>query len=206
LALPEAYAQPTELLDLKPLSTKIFKNEEFEKLYNFKTLNSIQTQVFSTLYNSDENFFLAGPNNSGISTCGEFAILRYFSNNENTKGKIVYITCNEQLSNSKHKSLEQKFSKVEKVVSKLTGEVNKDLKIIFSSDIIISTPEQWDLLSRRWKVRKQVQDVELFIIDDMQFIGYDKNGSILEIIVSRMRYISTQLENHKLRIIGIYNK
>ena len=39
--------------------------------------------------------------------------------------------------------------------------------------MIISTPEHWDMLSRRWKQRRDVQEVSLFIIDELHVIGQD---------------------------------
>ena len=38
-------------------------------------------------------------------------------------------------------------------------------------NVIIGTPEKWDVLSRRWKQRKNVQNVNLFIIDELHLIG-----------------------------------
>ena len=55
-------------------------------------------------------------------------------------------------------------------------------------------------LSRRWKQRKLVQQVSLFIVDELHLIG-GEGGPILEVIVSRMRYISNQIEN-RIRIIA----
>ena len=55
-------------------------------------------------------------------------------------------------------------------------------------------------LSRRWKQRKLVQQVSLFIVDELHLIG-GEGGPILELIVSRMRYISNQIEN-RIRIIA----
>ena len=37
--------------------------------------------------------------------------------------------------------------------------------------MIISTPDYWDVLSRRWKQRKNVQNVSLFIVDELHLIG-----------------------------------
>lgn len=34
--------------------------------------------------------------------------------------------------------------------------------------VIISSAEKWDVLSRRWKQRKNVQNIQLFIVDDLQ--------------------------------------
>ena len=50
---------------------------EFEKLYQrFRTFNPIQTQVFTALYNTDDNVLVAAPTGSGKTVCGEFALLR----------------------------------------------------------------------------------------------------------------------------------
>ncbi|KAK4375666.1 hypothetical protein RND71_006343 [Anisodus tanguticus] len=67
--------------------------------------------------------------------------------------------------------------------------------------LIISTPEKWDALSCRWKQRKHVQQVSFSIVDELHLIG-DKGGSVLEVIVSRMRYISSRVEN-KIRIVAL---
>ena len=41
--------------------------------------------------------------------------------------------------------------------------------------MIVSTPEKWDVLSRRWKQRKNVQNVHLFVLDEAHLIG-GENG------------------------------
>ena len=67
--------------------------------------------------------------------------------------------------------------------------------------MIISTPERWDVLSRRWKQRKNIQSVNLFIVDELHLIGGEA-GPILEVICSRMRYISAQIEK-SIRIVAL---
>lgn len=83
----------------------------------------------------------------------------------------------------------------------LTGETGADLKLLAKGNIIISTPEKWDVLSRRWKQRKNVQNINLFIVDELQLIGGEE-GPILEVICSRMRYISSQIER-QIRILAL---
>ena len=69
------------------------------------------------------------------------------------------------------------------------------------SNIVISTPEHWDVLSRRWKQRKNVQNVDLFVVDELHLIG-GESGPVLEVICSRMRYMSSQIER-KVRIVAL---
>lgn len=65
LILPERYMPPSELLDLRPLLIKALDCEDFEKFYDFRFFNPIQTQVFNSLYNHDENVCIGAPTGSG---------------------------------------------------------------------------------------------------------------------------------------------
>ena len=49
--------------------------------------------------------------------------------------------------------------------------------VVLQGNIIISTPERWDVLSRRWKQRKNVQNVSLFIVDELHLIGGEEGVS-----------------------------
>ena len=69
------------------------------------------------------------------------------------------------------------------------------MKLLDKGEIIISTPEKWDALSRRWKHRKHIQQVSLFIVDEHHLIGSEK-GYVLKIVVSRMRRISSHIRSN----------
>uniref|UniRef100_A0A4W6G033 Activating signal cointegrator 1 complex subunit 3 n=1 Tax=Lates calcarifer TaxID=8187 RepID=A0A4W6G033_LATCA len=199
LILPEKYPPPTELLDLQPLPVTALRNSAFEALYQnkFPFFNPIQTQVFNAVYNSDDNVFVGAPTGSGKTICAEFAILRMLLHN--AEGRCVYITPMEALV---FVDWHQKFQDIlNKKVVLLTGETSTDLKLLGKGDIIVSTPDKWDILSRRWKQRKNVQNVSLFIVDEAHLIG-GENGPVLEVICSRMRYISSQIER-PIRIVAL---
>ncbi|QHO44722.1 U5 small nuclear ribonucleoprotein kDa helicase [Arachis hypogaea] len=204
LILPEKYPPPTELLDLQPLPVTALRNPKYEALYrDFKHFNPIQTQVFTVLYNSDDNVLVAAPTGSGKTICAEFAILRNHQKGPDSVMRVVYIAPIEALAKERYHDWEKKFGKdgLELKVVQLTGETATDLKLLEKGQIIISTPEKWDALSRRWKQRKHVQQVSLFIIDELHLIG-GQGGPVLEVIVSRMRYIASQVEN-KIRIVAL---
>uniref|UniRef100_A0A8D3CU86 U5 small nuclear ribonucleoprotein 200 kDa helicase n=1 Tax=Scophthalmus maximus TaxID=52904 RepID=A0A8D3CU86_SCOMX len=202
LILPEKYPPPTELLDLQPLPVTALRNSAFEALYQnkFPFFNPIQTQVFNAVYNSDDNVFVGAPTGSGKTICAEFAILRMLLHN--AEGRCVYITPMEALAEQVFVDWHQKFQDIlNKKVVLLTGETSTDLKLLGKGDIIVSTPDKWDILSRRWKQRKNVQNVSLFIVDEAHLIG-GENGPVLEVICSRMRYISSQIER-PIRIVAL---
>ncbi|XP_076460821.1 U5 small nuclear ribonucleoprotein 200 kDa helicase-like [Babylonia areolata] len=202
LILPERYPPPTELLDLQPLPVSALRNPAYEALYSehFPFFNPIQTQVFNSVYNSDDNVFLGAPTGSGKTICAEFAILRMFT--QNADGRCVYIAPLDALAQQVYTEMHNKFAgQLGKKVVLLTGETGTDLKLLAKGNIVISTPEKWDVLSRRWKQRKNVQNVSLFIIDELHLIGGEV-GPVLEVICSRMRYISSQLERN-IRIVAL---
>ncbi|KHN26799.1 U5 small nuclear ribonucleoprotein 200 kDa helicase [Glycine soja] len=203
LILPEKYPPPTELLDLQPLPVTALRNSSYESLYkDFKHFNPVQTQVFTVLYNSDDNVLVAAPTGSGKTICAEFAILRNHQKGPDSVMRVVYVAPVEALAKERYRDWERKFGGGLKLrVVELTGETATDLKLLEKGQIIISTPEKWDALSRRWKQRKHVQQVSLFIIDELHLIG-GQGGPILEVVVSRMRYIASQVEN-KSRIVAL---
>ncbi|CAL9215734.1 unnamed protein product [Arabidopsis halleri] len=203
LILPEKYPPPTELLDLQPLPVTALRNPNYEILYqDFKHFNPVQTQVFTVLYNTNDNVLVAAPTGSGKTICAEFAILRNHQEGPDATMRVVYIAPLEAIAKEQFRIWEGKFGKgLGLRVVELTGETSLDLKLLEKGQIIISTPEKWDALSRRWKQRKYVQQVSLFIVDELHLIG-GQGGPVLEVIVSRMRYISSQV-NNKIRIVAL---
>ena len=83
----------------------------------------------------------------------------------------------------------------------LTGDITPDLKSIENADIIITTPEKWDGISRSWQTRGYVKSVSLVIIDEIHLLGNER-GPILEVIVSRMNYIAAQTKS-SIRVVGL---
>ncbi|VDO35832.1 unnamed protein product [Haemonchus placei] len=203
LVLPEKYPPPTELLDLQPLPISALNNKSFEAVFQAKEIkifNPIQTQVFRTVYESNDNVLIAAPNGSGKTACAELAILRHFENNPDAK--CVYVTPMEDMATKIFNDWQDRIGlALDRTVVLLTGEPSTDLKLLQRGKLIIATPERWDNVSRRWKQRKNVQAVKLFVVDDLHMIG-GTIGPILEVICSRMRYMSAQLDT-TVRIVGL---
>jgi pre-mRNA-splicing helicase BRR2 len=158
-------------------------------LYNVDLdfFNPIQTQVFNALYNTDDNVSLGAPTGSGKTICAEFAMLRLFSQQNASDAKCVYVAPRAELCEIVRRDWEPKFAALNKKIGVLTGDTASDLKLLTKCSIIISTPVNWDILSRRWKQRKQVHNVHLFIVDELHLIG-GEDGSVLEIMFSDALY------------------
>ncbi|ETN47213.1 uncharacterized protein HMPREF1541_01404 [Cyphellophora europaea CBS 101466] len=202
LILPERFPAHTQLLDMQSVPVQALRRKEYAQLYpNWDKFNKIQTQVFKSLFDSNDSVFVGAPTGSGKTVCAEFALLRHWNNPE--AGKAVYVAPFQEIVTNVYADWQQRLAPLQggKILSTLTGETTADLRILERSDLVLATPTQWDVLSRQWQRRKNVQNVELFIADELHMLG-GENGYIYEAVVSRMHYIKVQLEND-LRIIGL---
>lgn len=202
LVLPERFPPHTDLLDMQRAPVKALKRDEFQKIYpDWEHFNKIQTQVFKSVFDSDDNVFIGAPTGSGKTVCAELALLRHWST-ENS-GRSVYIAPFQELVDLRLADWEKRLRSIAggKTIVKLTGETTADLKLLERADLVLATPVQWDVLSRQWQRRKNVQTVQLFIADELHMLG-GYGGYVYEVIVSRMHYISLQTEND-MRILGL---
>ncbi|EWM22383.1 u5 small nuclear ribonucleoprotein helicase [Nannochloropsis gaditana] len=215
LILPNKFPPHTELLDLQPLPISALRAptllEPVLAARGYTHFNALQTQAFTELYDTDNNVLICAPPGSGKKLCAEFAMFRLFKlqvlaegDGEGQGGKVVYVHSKAEAVKNRYAdwaSLLGEKGPLNKRVVMLTGDATLDNKLLESADVAVSTAEAWDVLSRRWRQRKAVQQVSLFISDDLHLIG-SSGGSTLEMVVSRMRLFPFELER-KVRIVGL---
>ncbi|KAM9004103.1 activating signal cointegrator 1 complex subunit 3 isoform X1 [Sarcophilus harrisii] len=200
LILPERHPPHTELLDLQPLPVTALGCRKYESLYNFTHFNPVQTQIFHTLYHTDCNVLLGAPTGSGKTVAAELAIFRIF--NKYPSSKAVYIAPLKALVRERMEDWKVRIEeKLGKRVIELTGDVTPDMKSIAKADLIVTTPEKWDGISRSWQNRSYVKKVAILIIDEIHLLG-DERGPVLEVIVSRTNFISSHTEK-PVRVVGL---
>ena len=203
LCIPDEDYPHTKLLPLRPMSITKLNEPTFEALYSskFQYFNPIQTQVFHTLFHTDSNVLIGAPTGSGKTIMSELAMLRVFKNTP--EKKVIYIAPLKAL--AKERIIDWKVrmgsESMKKSVLELTGDCTPDLLALKEADLLITTPEKWDGISRNWQHRSYVSDVALVVIDEIHLLGQDR-GPVIEVIVSRMRYISEQTGN-RVRFVGL---
>ena len=172
LILPEHHLPHTDLLDMHPLPKSALQNANFEALYRFSHFNPVQTQMFHTLYHTDVNILVGAPTGSGKTITGEIALLRLLT--KRPGAKTVYIAPLKALARERLADWQKKFgSTLGLSVLELSGDVTPDLLLLKRADIIITTPEKWDGITRGWKKREYVQRVELIIVSFILFLLVD---------------------------------
>ncbi|CAN6670657.1 pre-mRNA-splicing helicase Brr2p [Trichomonascus vanleenenianus] len=202
---PKSRAVNTDVLSLQPAVVP----KEYKALFNFDKFNQIQTQAYSTLTSSDANVFIGASVGNGKTECAKLALIRHWTVHKGENKKAIYVAPLQDVVDVKLKQLGV-VQQIGMKVEKLTGELSSDLQILARNDLILATPQQWDVVSRRWQKRRHVQNVSLFIADDIQMIGA-LGGPAYETVVSRMRFMSGQLADNEdeesngetVRIIGL---
>lgn len=192
----------TDLLRLQPLPVTALHSSEIEPIYKhkFKYFNPMQTMIFHSLYNSNSNVFVGSPTGSGKTVVAELAIWHAFR--EFPGSKVVYIAPMKALVRERVDDWRERICKNTKhKLVELTGDSLPEAREVREADIIITTPEKFDGISRNWQTRKFVQEISLVIMDEIHLLASDR-GPILEMIVSRMNYISAQTKK-PIRLLGM---
>lgn len=203
LIRPDTESVYTDLLNLQPLPLAALKNPLLEELYSqrFQYFNPMQSQIFHCLYHTPANVLLGSPTGSGKTVAAELAM--WWAFREKPGSKVVYIAPMKALVRERVQDWGKRLAgPMGLKLVELTGDNTPDTRTIRDADIIITTPEKWDGISRSWQTRGYVRQVSLVIIDEIHLLGGDR-GPILEIIVSRMNYIASQKKDGSIRLLGM---
>ena len=103
--------------------------------------------------------------------------------------KVVLIVSHKIIAQRKTALLAKIFTK--KKVGRTFEDLTKDSQLLGAADVIVTTAEAWDVLTRRWKSRKGFSEIGLIVVDNLHLLG--EGNSTLEVVISRMRYISSEL-------------
>jgi pre-mRNA-splicing helicase BRR2 len=72
-------------------------------------------------------------------------------------------------------------------VAELTGDHQLNREQINATQIIVCTPEKWDIITRKAGDRTYTQLVRLLIIDEIHLL-HDERGPVLESLVSNISF------------------
>jgi ATP-dependent DNA helicase HFM1/MER3 len=168
--------------------------DRLRTVFPYPTFNAVQSKCFDTVFRSDDNFVLASPTGSGKTVILELAVCRAVATNATGQYKIVYQAPTKALCSERQRDWSAKFSPIGLTCAELTGDSDaSDIRNVQSANIIITTPEKWDSITRKWKDHeKLMQLVKVFLIDEVHILKEDR-GAVLEAVVSRMKSIGTDV-------------
>lgn len=168
--------------------------ETYRAMFPFPLFNAIQSKSFQSVYNSNDNIVISAPTGSGKTVIMELAICRLLNILKDERFKVVYQAPTKSLCSERFRDWHCKFSILNLKCAELTGDTDHmQLRSVQSSQIIITTPEKWDSMTRKWKDHmKLMQLVKLFLIDEVHILK-ETRGATLEAVVSRMKNIGSNV-------------
>jgi pre-mRNA-splicing helicase BRR2 len=169
-------------------------------------LNRVQSKVYDTALFKPDNILLCAPTGAGKTNVAVLTILHQiglhmkYGEFDNTKYKIVYVAPMKALVAEVVGNLSARLKEYNVTVRELSGDQNLTKQQIDETQIIVTTPEKWDIITRKSGDRTYTQLVKLLIIDEIHLL-HDSRGPVLESIVSRtVRQIETTKEH--IRLVG----
>ncbi|VDK53455.1 unnamed protein product, partial [Anisakis simplex] len=203
--LPYSHRPHTDLLDLDPLPIKALKNASYESIYSFEYFNPIQTQVFYCLYNTDQNALIGAPTGSGKTLCAELAMYRVFNKQPHKKVQVcIYELRGSVIQINIIAMFLGRCVNICRIVE-LTGDHTPDIRSLRQAQLVITTPEKWDGITRSWEVREYVRDVVLVVIDEIHLLGVER-GAVLEAIITRLKLMAMKRRSdgsNTVRVVGL---
>lgn len=174
----------------------------------FKTLNRIQSRLWKCCLETDENMLLCAPTGAGKTNVALLTMMREIGKHINDDGtinvddfKIIYVAPMRSLVQEMVGNFSKRLASYNITVSELTGDHQLSREQIAATQIIVCTPEKWDIITRKGGEKTYTSLVKLVIIDEIHLL-HDERGPILESIVARtIRNIETTQED--VRLVGL---
>lgn len=172
-----------------------------------KTLNRIQTVVHPVAYHSNENMLICAPTGAGKTNIAMLTIVhqirQHVENNviQLNKFKVVYIAPMKALAAEMAKKFGEALKPLGLTVRELTGDMHLTKPEIMATHMLITTPEKWDVTTRKPGDTQLAHLVKLLIIDEVHLLHGDR-GPVVETLVARtLRMVETQ--QTMIRIVGL---
>lgn len=188
-----ARGQSTHVQGIELIPTRRLP-DRFRSIFPYPVFNAIQSKCFRTAFEATDNLVLSSPTGSGKTVVLELAICRTVCDCPAGQFKIVYQAPTKALCSERLRDWEQKFRGLDLKCAELTGDTDiASLRNAQHADIMITTPEKWDSMTRKWQDHERLmQMVKLFLIDEVHILKEDR-GATLEAVVSRMKSIGSQV-------------
>ncbi|KAB5566714.1 hypothetical protein GE09DRAFT_1218970 [Coniochaeta sp. 2T2.1] len=192
--IPPIPPQPPMANGIQLVSPQQALPHNVRSVFPYPVFNAVQSKCFDSAYGSNDNLVVSAPTGSGKTAILELAICRTIAGNTHGNTKIVYQAPTKALCSERARDWEKKFSPLQYVVAELTGDTSQaELPRVREASIIVTTPEKWDSITRKWQDHQKLLElVGLFLIDEVHILK-EIRGATLEAVVSRMKTIGNNV-------------
>jgi pre-mRNA-splicing helicase BRR2 len=179
--------------------------EHFREAFgDLKTFNRVQSKVFDYAFRSKQNMLVCAPTGAGKTIVSLLAILGLIDSymDQDTQlinlsnFKVVYLAPMKALVAEVVATLNYRLNYLGIKAAEFTGDIHLSRQEFEDASIIVSTPEKWDVLSRKTVERQFSEKLRLLIVDEIHLLG-DSRGPVLEAVISRA------LTQEGVRVVGL---
>lgn len=141
---------------------------------------------------------LSAPTGSGKTVIFELALVRMLTE-EAENARAVYLAPTKALCSERTRDWSTRFGSVGCGVTELTGDSVHGLHVARKSRLIVTTPEKWDSLTRKWEEQASIlSTIRLVLIDEVHILNESRRGARLEVVVTR-----TKNKGRNVRFIAV---
>jgi len=172
-----------------------------------KNLNMIQSVVFDTAYRTSENMLVCAPTGAGKTNVAMLTIVQCIKQNmeagviKKDKFKIVYVAPMKALAAEMAAGFGRRLEPLGITVKELTGDMSLTKTEISNTQMLVTTPEKWDVVTRKPGDVGLAALVRLLIIDEVHLLHGDR-GPVVEALVARtLRLVESS--QTVIRVVGL---
>ncbi|KAI1473119.1 P-loop containing nucleoside triphosphate hydrolase protein [Daldinia caldariorum] len=194
LGLDHAPDEPPIVNSTRLIDPRQALPDKFRAVFPYELFNVVQSRCFPIVYGTNDNLVVSAPTGSGKTAILEMAICKLVMSPGSENSKIVYQAPTKSLCSERAKDWERKFSHMGLKCIELTGDTSQTkASRVGSASIIVTTPEKWDSITRKWSDHQRLLEmVRLVLIDEVHILK-DVRGATLEAVVSRMKTIGANI-------------
>ncbi|KAH0840053.1 hypothetical protein J3R83DRAFT_1020 [Lanmaoa asiatica] len=202
---------------VKRLHVSESKPAQIQIYQGYTSLNRIQSIVYPTAYRSNENMLIITCINKGKTDVAMLTILRVLDQHRSIIApgsplrasinrdsfKIIYVAPMKALASEIVQKLGKRLKWLSILVRELTGDMQLTKAEIAETQIIVTTPEKWDVVTRKPTGEGELASkLKLLIIDEVHLLN-EERGAVIETIVARTLRQQVESSQSVIRIVGL---
>ncbi|XP_011704031.1 PREDICTED: activating signal cointegrator 1 complex subunit 3 isoform X2 [Wasmannia auropunctata] len=195
-------------VEIDPVSTSSLDEIGRMAFSGITSLNKIQSIVFNAAYNTNENLLICAPTGAGKTNVAMLTVVHQLRQNiqdgqlQRNQFKIIYVAPMKALAAEMTANFNKRLGPLGVCVRELTGDMQLTKQEIQQTQMIVTTPEKWDVVTRKGTGDISLTSiVRLLIIDEVHLLHGDR-GPVVEALVARtLRQVESS--QSMIRIVGL---